>query len=229
MGDGYTAAEMDKWHADAKRLTDILFAASPFKERRQRLQRVGGRHAFGRERGGAAVGRRLPPHRRCARPTTRSAPSATCWPSTTSGCARRRRRRPTSSSRSWSTTASTAAAASTTSTRRCPPTTRSRPTCSCTSSAITSPAWPTSTTRRPSRYESAARHGRSRGSRTRPPTRRRRKWKDLVAAGTPLPTPWQKDEFEAKQRDSRPGGGRSARTSGPRRRWRRCSAKEREQ
>ena len=34
MGDGYTAAEMGKWHADAKRLADILFAASPFKERR---------------------------------------------------------------------------------------------------------------------------------------------------------------------------------------------------
>jgi len=34
LGDGYTAAEMDKWHADAKRLTEILFAASPFKERR---------------------------------------------------------------------------------------------------------------------------------------------------------------------------------------------------
>ncbi len=34
MGDGYTAAEMEKWHADAKRLTEILFAASPFKEHR---------------------------------------------------------------------------------------------------------------------------------------------------------------------------------------------------
>jgi hypothetical protein len=34
MGDGYTAAEMEKWHADARRLTEILFAASPFKERR---------------------------------------------------------------------------------------------------------------------------------------------------------------------------------------------------
>lgn len=34
MGDGYTAGEMDKWHADATRLTEILFAASPFKERR---------------------------------------------------------------------------------------------------------------------------------------------------------------------------------------------------
>jgi hypothetical protein len=35
MGDGYTAAQMEKWHRDAKRLTEILFAASPFKERRK--------------------------------------------------------------------------------------------------------------------------------------------------------------------------------------------------
>lgn len=35
LGDGYTAAEMDKWHRDAKRLTELLFAASPFKERRR--------------------------------------------------------------------------------------------------------------------------------------------------------------------------------------------------
>jgi len=34
MGDGYTAAEMDKWHADARRLTALLFAVSPFRERR---------------------------------------------------------------------------------------------------------------------------------------------------------------------------------------------------
>ena len=34
LGDGYTAAEMGKWHADARRLTDILFSASPFKERK---------------------------------------------------------------------------------------------------------------------------------------------------------------------------------------------------
>jgi hypothetical protein len=34
MGDGYTAAEMEKWHADARRLAETLFAASPFKERR---------------------------------------------------------------------------------------------------------------------------------------------------------------------------------------------------
>jgi hypothetical protein len=34
LGDGYTASEMDKWHRDAKRLTDTLFAASPFREHR---------------------------------------------------------------------------------------------------------------------------------------------------------------------------------------------------
>jgi hypothetical protein len=34
LGDGYTAAEMDKWHADARRLTELLFATSPFRERR---------------------------------------------------------------------------------------------------------------------------------------------------------------------------------------------------
>lgn len=34
LGDGYTAAEMDKWHADARRMADLLFAVSPFKERR---------------------------------------------------------------------------------------------------------------------------------------------------------------------------------------------------
>jgi hypothetical protein len=27
------------------------------------------------------------------------------------------------------------------------------------------------------------------------------KWRDLVASGTPVPTPWPKDEFEAGQRD----------------------------
>jgi hypothetical protein len=34
LGDGYTAAEMGKWHADAKRLADLLFSVSPFRERK---------------------------------------------------------------------------------------------------------------------------------------------------------------------------------------------------
>jgi hypothetical protein len=35
LGDGYTAAEMGKWHRDARRMADLLFAVSPFKERRK--------------------------------------------------------------------------------------------------------------------------------------------------------------------------------------------------
>jgi hypothetical protein len=35
LGDGYTAAEMEKWHKDAKRMADLLFAVSPFRERRK--------------------------------------------------------------------------------------------------------------------------------------------------------------------------------------------------
>jgi hypothetical protein len=34
LGDGYTAAERPKFEADARRLVDVLFATSPFKERR---------------------------------------------------------------------------------------------------------------------------------------------------------------------------------------------------
>ena len=35
LGDGYTAGEMDKWRRDARRMADLLFAQSPFKERRR--------------------------------------------------------------------------------------------------------------------------------------------------------------------------------------------------
>jgi hypothetical protein len=34
LGDGYTAREMEKFHADVRRLTDALFAAEPFKSHR---------------------------------------------------------------------------------------------------------------------------------------------------------------------------------------------------
>jgi hypothetical protein len=50
LGDGYTAAERKKFEADSKRLLAVLFATSPFKERRTRLQRVGA-GAGGRESG----------------------------------------------------------------------------------------------------------------------------------------------------------------------------------
>jgi IgA Peptidase M64/Peptidase M64 N-terminus len=35
LGDGYTAAEAKKFEADARRLTEVLFSTSPFKERRR--------------------------------------------------------------------------------------------------------------------------------------------------------------------------------------------------
>ncbi len=35
LGDGYTASERKKFESDARRLTDILFTVSPFKERRR--------------------------------------------------------------------------------------------------------------------------------------------------------------------------------------------------
>jgi len=37
LGDGYTAAEAQKFEADARRLTEVLFAASPFKENRRKF------------------------------------------------------------------------------------------------------------------------------------------------------------------------------------------------
>jgi hypothetical protein len=35
LGDGYTAAEMEKWHRDARRTAETLFAVPPFKEHRR--------------------------------------------------------------------------------------------------------------------------------------------------------------------------------------------------
>jgi hypothetical protein len=37
LGDGYTAAEAKKFEADARRLTEVLFATSPFKENRRKF------------------------------------------------------------------------------------------------------------------------------------------------------------------------------------------------
>jgi hypothetical protein len=37
VGEGYTRDELPKWHADARRLADLLFAVSPFREHRARF------------------------------------------------------------------------------------------------------------------------------------------------------------------------------------------------
>jgi hypothetical protein len=34
LGDGYTPADLDKWHRDAQRMAELLFAVSPFNEHR---------------------------------------------------------------------------------------------------------------------------------------------------------------------------------------------------
>jgi hypothetical protein len=34
LGDGYAPSDLDKWHRDAQRMAELLFAVSPFKERR---------------------------------------------------------------------------------------------------------------------------------------------------------------------------------------------------
>ncbi len=100
MGDGYTAAEMDKWHGDAKRLTEILFSQPPFRERRNAFN-VWAVDTPADESGVSGPPMAYGADRRWARVTTRSAPSATCSASTTSDCAMRLPWRPTSSSRSW--------------------------------------------------------------------------------------------------------------------------------
>ena len=69
-------------------------------------------------------------------------------------------------------------------------------------SAITSPRWPMSTTPRPVAYQS----GEERPEPWEPNVTAlhdpaQLKWKDKVKAGTPLPTPWPKAEFEKFQRE----------------------------
>jgi len=41
LGDGYTAGDSKKFEADARRLTEVLFATSPFKEHRKNFNVVG--------------------------------------------------------------------------------------------------------------------------------------------------------------------------------------------
>ena len=54
------------------------------------------------------------------------------------------------------------------------------------------------------------------------------KWRDLVAADTPLPTPWPKAEFEARQREFQARRKQTARREPPGERdERRCSARSR--
>src|SRR5262249_40003688 len=77
LGDGYTAAERGKFEKDARRLTEILFATTPFKERRQDFN-VWASARPPRNRASRARRRACTGARASARRTTPSAPSGTC-------------------------------------------------------------------------------------------------------------------------------------------------------
>ena len=148
LGDGYTAADMDKWHRDATRMAGLLFAVSPFKEHRQdfnvwaidtpsersgvsrpsdgvyRHTPIGATYdAFGSERYVLAFDNKR------MREIASAAPYEFI--------------EVVVNDRKYG------GGGSTTSTPPSPRTARGRPTSSCTSSAITSPPSPTSTTPRP--------------------------------------------------------------------------------
>ena len=78
LGDGYTAAERGKFEKDARRLAEMLFAVSPFKERRGDFNVWALCPADGGVRHLPALDRRAPalPDRRDLRRLRR--PSATC-------------------------------------------------------------------------------------------------------------------------------------------------------
>jgi hypothetical protein len=82
LGDGYTAAETEKWHRDARRMAATLFAAPPFKEHRAQF------NVWALDTPSAQL-------------TTLSVPSATFLRSTTGACDGSRLPRPTSSWKSW--------------------------------------------------------------------------------------------------------------------------------
>src|SRR5687768_3895641 len=149
MGDGYTAAEAKKFEADARRLTEVLFSTSPFKEHRKDFN----------------VWAMSPPAAESgvSRPSTgiyRDSPLGATYDAFGSEryvltfdiarCEKSRSLRRTSPSKCWSTTARTVVVASSISTAPSRLTMLSRITFSCTSLVITLLHWRTSTTRRQS-------------------------------------------------------------------------------
>jgi len=149
LGDGYTAAEAKKFEADARRLTDTLFATSPFKENRRSFN----------------VWALCPPAAESgiSRPSTgiyRDSPLGATYDAFGSEryvltfdiarCAVLHNSRRTNLSKCSLTVALTVAAASSIFTAPSLPTTRSPITSLYTSLGITSPDSPTNTTRRQS-------------------------------------------------------------------------------
>ena len=197
MGDGYTAAEMDKWHADAKRLAEILFAASPFKERRRDFN-VWAVDTPSDESGVARPSDGVFRRSRAARGVRRVRLRALRAGVRQQADARGRRGRALRVHRDRGERPQVRR-------RRHPQPLRDRLRRQRVH-AVRVRARVRPSLRRPrrrvlhvgGRVREHRRTGPSRGSRTRPRTRRRRKWKDLVAAGTPLPTPWEKEDVRGE-------------------------------
>ena len=208
----------------------MLFAASPFKERRGDFNVWGlcpPAEESGISRPSTGVHRRS----RSARRYDAFGSERYVLDVREPRVARRRRAtRRTTSSRSWRTAARTAAAASSASTAPSRPTASGRPTSSSTSSATTSRGSPTSTTPPTSPTGRRRPSASSPGSRTPPPcsTRRTSSGRTCVTPGTPLPTPWAKEEFEKTSREiqKRRREIRAAQRR-PRRRWTRSSTRSR--
>ena len=100
LGEGYAEKDLPKFHADVKKLVDLLFSYEPFKSPSRGLQRPRAGPPVAGERRPPARLEDLPAH--AARPssTGSSARSATSSRTTTARCARRPRPRRTTSSRS---------------------------------------------------------------------------------------------------------------------------------
>ena len=166
ISEGYTQAELPKFHRDADTAGRRPVRAGAVQEPARRLQRPGPRSALAAERREPAERRRLPPHAALGRvqhlrfgalrPHPRQPRAARCRgggalrvhrdPGQRADLRRRRHlQRPGD---------------------RVGGQRRSPSTCSSTSSATISPRWPTSTTRRTSPTRPAPRSRRSRGSRT---------------------------------------------------------------
>ena len=169
MGDGYTAAEMEKWHRDARRMVDMLFAASPFQEHRQDF------NVWAVDTPAEESGVARPSDGIFRRSPLRAAYDAFGSERYVLTFDNKRLREAASAApyefieivvndRKYGGGGIFNLFATS------PPTTRSRLTFSCTSSATTSRAWPTNTIR-PMWPTAARRNGPNRGNRTLPRTR----------------------------------------------------------
>ena len=201
LGDGYTAAERAKFEKDARRLVDILFATSPFKERKADFNVWGlcpPAAESGISRPSTGVWRRAPAgsqydafgseryvltfDNRAFRDVAAFAPYEFVEILVNGADVRRRRHLQPLCDRGRR---QRLGAVHLRARVRAP---------------LRRPGRRVLHVRRrvPARERSASSRGRPNATALRDPERL--KWKDLVTAGTPLPTPWNKEAFEAHSR-----------------------------